>query len=188
MHYQKIYNQIIENAKIRQMSGYCEKHHIIPKCLGGDDSKENLVKLTFREHFICHWLLCKLNPNNGKLHHAFSRMTMASYKNKERFEILTSKHFETVKRYFSPFVGKWNKGKPAWNKGLTGVEHSKHYKAGKIKIPNMTGYKWINNGLEQTKIPPGTEIPNGWKRGRIDFNGENNPMRKKNESKKDYEN
>ena len=179
MQYEKIYYQIIERAKDRLLTEYGEKHHILPKCLGGDNSKENLVKLTFREHFLCHWILCKIYPNNPKIHHAFSGMTMASHKNYKRFEILNSKHFEIIKRYYAPFVGKWNKGKKAWNKGLHGEEHLKHYKEGKIKVPNMTGYKWINNGSQQTKIPPGKEIPEGWKRGRLDLSGDNNPMRKR---------
>ena len=33
---------------------YYENHHILPKSLGGDNSKDNLVNLTAREHFICH--------------------------------------------------------------------------------------------------------------------------------------
>lgn len=182
MHYEKIYNQIVDRAKNRILKEYGEKHHILPKCLGGNDEKENIVKLTFREHFICHWLLCKLHPNNSKIHHAFSSMVRVSVKNKSRMNVLTSRHFEIVKKLHAPFIGKWNKGKTAWNKGLSGEEHTKHYKEGKIKIPNMTGYKWINNGLEQTKIPPNRDIPEEWKRGRIDFNGNNNPMRKRNES------
>jgi hypothetical protein len=40
MNYQKIYNQIIERAQNRILEGYVEKHHIIPKCLGGLDNKE----------------------------------------------------------------------------------------------------------------------------------------------------
>lgn len=178
MQYEKIYNQIIERAKNRTLMDYGEKHHILPRCLGGDNSKENLVKLTFREHFLCHWLLCKMHPKNSKIFYAFSNMIVVSHTNNKRYEVLTSRHFELVKKYYAPFVGKWNKGRKAWNKGLSGDEHLKYYKEGRIKIPNMTGYKWINNGKEQTKIPPGKEIPEGWKRGRLDISGDNNPMRK----------
>lgn len=65
MNYKNIYYKIIENAKKetengdRQL-GYFEKHHILPKSLGGSNDKNNLVKLTAREHFICHWLLVKM--------------------------------------------------------------------------------------------------------------------------------
>jgi hypothetical protein len=67
MNYQKIYNQIIERAKNRQLEGYKEKHHIIPKCLGGNNDKDNLIELTAREHFLCHMLLCEIYPSSDKL-------------------------------------------------------------------------------------------------------------------------
>jgi hypothetical protein len=76
MNYLKIYNQIIDRANQRTLEEdvYVEKHHIIPKCLGGTDNPSNIVKLTGREHFICHWLLVKIHPNNKKLIHAFWMM------------------------------------------------------------------------------------------------------------------
>lgn len=58
------YNSIINQAKQRIISGYVEKHHIIPKSFGGSNKKENLVALTAREHYICHLLLTKMV--NGK--------------------------------------------------------------------------------------------------------------------------
>ena len=67
MEYKKIYNQIVERAKNREIEGYTEEHHIIPKCMGGGDEKENLVKLTAKEHFLCHKLLCEIYPNNRDL-------------------------------------------------------------------------------------------------------------------------
>ena len=54
------YYSIISRARIRNISGYTEKHHIIPHSLGGSNLAENLVKLTAREHFICHKLLTKM--------------------------------------------------------------------------------------------------------------------------------
>jgi hypothetical protein len=45
---------------------YVENHHIIPKSLGGYDTKENLVYLTAREHYIAHLLLCKFGDSNQK--------------------------------------------------------------------------------------------------------------------------
>jgi hypothetical protein len=64
MNYQKLYDQIIQNAikqnRVKNNFEYYESHHILPRCLGGIDNTENKVFLTFREHFICHWLLCKI--------------------------------------------------------------------------------------------------------------------------------
>ena len=39
MNYQKIYNNLI-NREITRV-GYVEKHHVLPRCLGGLDNKEN---------------------------------------------------------------------------------------------------------------------------------------------------
>ena len=83
MNYQKIYNQIIERAKNRQLEGYKEKHHVIPKCIGGLNDKENLVELTAREHFLCHRLLCEIYPNNQKLLWALWLMAIGKQKNKK---------------------------------------------------------------------------------------------------------
>ena len=54
--YENWYNAITTKAKLRTIDGYKERHHIIPRSLGGPDTKENLVDLTAREHFICHLL------------------------------------------------------------------------------------------------------------------------------------
>ena len=75
MNYSRIYNQIINRAKNRILSGYKERHHIIPKCLGGSNDKENLVDLTAREHYICHKLLIKIYPDSKSLRHAYWRMS-----------------------------------------------------------------------------------------------------------------
>jgi hypothetical protein len=83
MNYQKIYDQIIKQAKTRKLDGYKEKHHIIPKCIGGLDTKENLVELTAREHFICHRLLCKIYPDNLKLKYALDLMNIGKQKQKD---------------------------------------------------------------------------------------------------------
>jgi hypothetical protein len=97
------YNSIIANAKARTLvDEYTERHHIIPKSLGGDNSKENLVKLTAREHFICHWLLIKMISNKVLLHkmqfalNSFRRTS----KNQHR-HILSSRQYETVRKQVS---------------------------------------------------------------------------------------
>jgi hypothetical protein len=79
MNYSKIYYQIIEKARgeerIKSCNTYFETHHIIPRCMGGLNDNNNLVKLTAREHFICHKLLVKIYPTNKSLKHAYWRMS-----------------------------------------------------------------------------------------------------------------
>ncbi len=58
--YYRWYYQIINKARKRgKPDGYYEKHHIIPKCLGGRNNIWNTINLTYREHYIVHWLLIK---------------------------------------------------------------------------------------------------------------------------------
>lgn len=74
MDYLKIYNSLIESAIINpKPDTYKETHHIVPKCMGGENNKENLVKLTAKQHFIAHWLLYKIYKTS-KLAHAWYSM------------------------------------------------------------------------------------------------------------------
>lgn len=74
MNYQKIYASLIERGRQRTLEGYTENHHIIPKCMGGNDEKENLVELTPEEHYLAHQLLVKIYPKNQALVRAASMM------------------------------------------------------------------------------------------------------------------
>ena len=76
MNYQKIYDQLIEIAKQKdyQNSEYLQSHHIIPKCMGGLNTKDNKVNLTYREHFVAHWLLHNIYPESEGLKIAFKLM------------------------------------------------------------------------------------------------------------------
>ena len=76
MNYSKHYNLLIERSQHRILEGYVEKHHIIPKCLGGTDDKSNIAVLTPEEHFLAHQLLIKMNPGNRDLIYATQLMTV----------------------------------------------------------------------------------------------------------------
>lgn len=58
--YTDTYYRIIHKALSETNDGYTETHHIIPRCLGGTNSKENLVRLSYKQHRICHKLLTKM--------------------------------------------------------------------------------------------------------------------------------
>jgi len=111
MNYKKIYDNIIERSphskKIKKAykpvgAKYKELHHIIPKCLGGDDDISNLVNLTAKEHYICHHLLTKIYPNNNKLNYSFWRMVnKTSSRDQKRIYRVTSRVYETSRKNFS---------------------------------------------------------------------------------------
>jgi len=73
-HWASHYIKLVTRAKNRIISEYTEKHHIIPKCLGGSNKKENLVKLTAEEHFMAHKLLICIYPENLALIRAAALM------------------------------------------------------------------------------------------------------------------
>lgn len=53
---------------------YFERHHIIPKSIGGKNVEENRIDLFPREHFVAHKLLALENPHNKKLQYAWWNM------------------------------------------------------------------------------------------------------------------
>jgi len=88
--YTKWYFSIINRSTNNISEDYTEKHHIIPKCLGGSNRKENIAILTPKEHFVCHWLLTKMTfgESNRKLKYAFWRMTTNTKHTKRRLSAL----------------------------------------------------------------------------------------------------
>ena len=74
MNYARIYAAFIDDrrAKQPQAPDYFEKHHIKPRCLGGGDEPENIIRLTPEDHLFAHLLLAKMH--GGKLWFAVAAM------------------------------------------------------------------------------------------------------------------
>ena len=98
--YTRWYYNIVNAAVSRtSFTDYTEKHHVIPKSLGGTNSASNLVRLTAKEHFVCHRLLTKMvceDKAKIKMHNAVFQMTVKS-SNQERYKI-TARTYEVLKR------------------------------------------------------------------------------------------
>lgn len=139
MDYKRHYDLLIERARTRQLTGYVERHHIIPRCMGGDNNKKNLVELTPEEHYVAHQLLVKIYPDNDKLVYAAHKMTVSS-KNQQR----NNKRYGWLKRKYSNIckkrVGKKN---PSYGKG----------------------WYYNPNTLEEGKFLL-SEVPSNWVKGR----------------------
>lgn len=79
---------------------YSEKHHILPKSLGGENNQENIIKLSSKEHFICHYLLTKsydIGTNEWyKMNHAF--MLMTASRNGKRY--INSRLYEASRKNY----------------------------------------------------------------------------------------
>jgi hypothetical protein len=169
MNYQAIYNSLIQRGKNRTLEGYSEKHHIIPRCMGGNDDSENLVKLTAREHFIAHRLLTKIYPDNHKLKSALFLMSRRKI-SKVYFKI-SSRTYEHLKKQFDLSKSSYQKGRkrpPEANEkakqtkiknGTYGKKHSEETKA-KIKAnrtpstPSEEARKRVSELFKGRKIDP----------------------------------
>jgi hypothetical protein len=77
--YTRIYYSVIERAQTRILpkDSYKEKHHVIPRCMGGSDDLTNIVELTFKEHVFCHKLLVKMTEGITRGRLAFAAVLMS---------------------------------------------------------------------------------------------------------------
>ena len=94
--YTKWYFRIVENAKSKTYDSYTENHHIIPKSLNGTNDKENIVTLSYREHFVLHKLLPKIVTGGD----AIRKMNFALSMMRRRFDSIKmkSRDFDVMKR------------------------------------------------------------------------------------------
>lgn len=106
--YTKWYYGIINNAQSREINGYVETHHIIPKSLGGNNKKENLVQLSAREHFLCHYLLPKMLIGKDRLKMIYALWHISNQENchQDRYKI-SSKMYATIREQFSYNHSQW---------------------------------------------------------------------------------
>lgn len=92
--YSQCYYNIINQARSRVLEGYTETHHILPKSLGGTDVLENLVRLTAREHYICHLLLPKMTSGASyqKMVYAYTIMSGRKLYNSKKYNFYRTEY------------------------------------------------------------------------------------------------
>lgn len=115
MNYQKIYDSLISSRKERMptLSEYYERHHIIPKSLGGTDDAGNLILLTAREHFIAHWLLYRIHKNQEMAFAFFIMSSGMKSNNSQRIKFSSIAYSEAKKaksEYLKILNSKYKKG------------------------------------------------------------------------------
>lgn len=148
--YAKWYYTIIENAKPRQNDGYVEKHHIIPRCIGGSDTEDNIVLLTYREHYLCHWLLTKFSTGRTyrKMCTALGVMSGTRTKNADLYD--RSKQISSWQ---------YDRSKRAFRDGRVGVPMSDEQRKklsdiGKTKVGSLSnswGYKHSDESRQKMR-------------------------------------
>ena len=125
------YNSYIERilekrANVKDADNYQEKHHIIPKCMNGEDSADNIIFLYAQEHYYAHKLLALENPEIEKLQYAWWNMCHCQngYNNQRKYEISAEEYAEARNR-FSNYFSKNFSGENAYWFGKNQSEESK---------------------------------------------------------------
>ncbi len=162
MDYKTIYYKIIENAKNEtenghRIVGYYEKHHILPRSLNGTNDKNNLVKLTVREHFICHWLLVKIYPKGSDERHKMlcALWRMQSHPTKDKHRYINSRTYEYLRIEFAQYTSELHSIDQQGNKN------------------SQFGTKWYTNrNTGESKKFKEKPIEEFWIEGRNLFHGE----------------
>lgn len=145
MNYSAIYDKLMEKARFREATGYVERHHVVPKCLGGTEEKGNIVLLSAKEHFFAHRLLTKIFPKSAGVWYALIAMgRLPKFKakifSKERIKAAQMRvgfkfSEDTKKKMSNAKIGKPSKsttkfkpGQLPWNIGVKGNKHHSYGK------------------------------------------------------------
>jgi hypothetical protein len=163
--YYDIYYSIILGSQSRVKPDIIEKHHIIPKSLGGTDDESNIALLTPKEHFICHKLLIKITEGEArrKMAYALWSMTRSSTKHSRK---LNSTDYDYARKQFvknhymrnltpeqrklhSLKLSKSLKGKPKIWSDEARQKRSELYQSGKLR--NQNSKYWLVTHPDGTK-------------------------------------
>lgn len=106
MNYAAHYSRLVERARIRALSGYSERHHIVPRCIGGTNDKDNVIRLTPEEHYVAHQLLVKMYPGNHRLLWAAVSMT-----NQTKRQQRNNKLYGWLRRLLADKISKLHQGR-----------------------------------------------------------------------------
>ena len=137
--------------------GYKERHHIIPKCIGGTNNEDNLIDLYAHEHFVAHKLLAEENPDNYKLVCAWWNMCNIKNNNEKDRYIPTPEEYENARRKFANYISNTRQGEnhPFYGKHQTEEAIEKISNRSKGENNPMYGkpcyYKMTNDKIKKWK-------------------------------------
>ena len=142
MDYAAHYDRLILKARFRtEISGYYERHHVTPKCLGGSDAVENLVNLTPEEHYVAHQLLVKIHPHHYGIAYAAMLMSRKGRGNGR----VGNKFYGWLKVRFSKLKSEHASEQMKGNSIRKGIEHSVETR---IKIGEKSKLMWLDEGVK----------------------------------------
>lgn len=139
--YTALYTLLTTRAKGRVRTAYTERHHIVPQSLGGSNDKDNLVDLTAREHFICHWLLIKMTEgeDRSKMLYALNGMRAGNRFQQRYSSAITARVYEKYRIEHAANHSLTMKGKTPPNKGRQMSDEQKQLLRERAKANHLSG-------------------------------------------------
>jgi hypothetical protein len=163
MNYKHIYDQLCSRSQSRIWAKFTyEKHHIIPKSMGGSDKKSNIAILTPREHALAHLLLVKFLTGKHKAQMVFALKTMISYRNKHRDQ-LTTRQYEALRKSFQ--IESQTPEYSSWRSEITKAQWTPERRA---QVAEKTRQQWVTGpkresfGSEQYKLKKSQQMKERW--------------------------
>jgi len=151
--YTSIYYRIIDNSRNRILPKevYKERHHIIPKSLGGTNSVDNLVWLTGREHLICHLLLVRMTEGKFKSKMISAAWSMANLENNNQTrKKLNARQYSSLREQFSKTHSiRMKNNNPMHDPNVRKIYDNAIVKRGKTS--GMTGKKHSSNSTDKIR-------------------------------------
>jgi hypothetical protein len=147
MNYKMHYDRLIARARIRNLEGYVERHHVKPKCIDKSIYNTDIVRLLPEEHWIAHKLIIKIYPNHPGLIYALERMS-----NSKNGQCYNNKFYGWLRKEHIKILSKQHKGKklsPEQCKILLEVNKGKKHTARhkqKISLGGMYKHRGENSG------------------------------------------
>lgn len=157
--YFDIINQAKSQHRVKGRDIFYESHHITPKSMGGNNTKDNLVLLTAKEHLVCHHLLTKFTEGKDKSKMIYAFWAIVNgWGDFRTGHKITARQYEQLKQEIAKQISKNNTGKPSPPKSLEGLER---IRASAKRQPRRTG---VDNPLYGTKRPGvgGRKKGTGW--------------------------
>lgn len=154
MNYKKIYQSFIENRlKNPSRNGeYFERHHIVPRSLGGNDDDENIISLSIRDHVFAHALLAKIH--GGSMWYAYWMMVngVASERAKRSGQMIrvSSRLVSMARGKVGYSISKSRSGERHHFHGKARADHVKRKISDSLSEKYKNGYVSHNKGLVRT--------------------------------------
>lgn len=149
----KEYLDFINECKNKNYKNlFTQKHHIIPKHMGGSDSIDNLIELSLDDHYKAHILLSECYNGKYKRENLASAIMIKGYL--DNIEVLTEYQKSLIGDGNPNFGKKWDENKK------------------KLASKRVKEYWSIQSNKEKIKKPKSDSS----KMGKYDKNGQNNPF------------